>query len=436
MRLKSTLILALILIILAAYYFLVEDRKPETDEHERGMSWQILPYDENGIDRFVLINPQGERIEIENSVAGWKIVHPVPTDASSSMVEAILRQLLPGSRLDFITDIGNLSDYGLDPPFATIIFYGKDRARPDTIFVGDKTPTSPSCYVRLGSSDTILISREMTHNVVNKNLYHLRDKNFIHIDGDEIDSLLISNGKNRIEISKRDGAWWVGDPPVRAKNQLIDSYLNTLTLAIVYGFPAEDLSELEQFGLEAPERSMVLFSGSDRYDISFGTRTGDKVYAVRTGLEKVLLLEEKVLMPFDWTEEDIENRNLSIIEQRSVARIDIETVETDLSLVKGPDGWSLGDSPVTSLKVQSFLKMLREINFVSILERGIGDPRSLPDEHVLEISLENEGGFPIEHIYFFRAGENEERAASLSSGLLGVIRPGTIGELEGLIESH
>ncbi len=435
MRLKSTLILAVILIVIAAYYFLVEERKQETAGHETKMSEKIFPYDKGKIGRFVLINPQGERIEFEKSVDGWKIVSPVFTDASSSMVDAILMQLLPGRKLDSFSEVENLDDYGLDPPFATIVFFGTDRMQPDTMFVGDKTPTSPSCYVRIGSSDTVLISREMTHNIVNKNLYHLRDKNFIHLNRDEVDSLRIEGDGRPIDISRRDGSWWIGDPPVRANKQMIDTYLGTLTLAIVYGFPAEDLSELDQFGLEEPGRKMVLFSGPDRIGISFGSLIDDKVYVSRTGLDKVLLLEQKVLEPFDWTVEEIESSKLSFFEPRRVARILIETSDKRLSIDRGPDGWSLGGAPVTQAKAQSFLRMLGEIKFLSITERGIGDPRSLPAPTALEIFLEDEGGFPIEHISFFREDETGERASSLSSGVLGLIRPGTIGELERLVES-
>jgi hypothetical protein len=435
MRIKSTLILAALLVVIAAYYFLIEERKQESAERETKLSGRIFPYDKGKIDRFVLINPQGERIEIEKSVDGWKIVSPVFTDASSSMVDAILVQLLPGRKLDSFTEVVNLADYGLDPPFATIVFFGTDGMQPDTIFVGDKTPTSPSCYVRIGSSDTVLVSREITHNIVNKNLYHLRDKNFIHLDSGAVDSLRIEEGGVRIVISGRDGWWWIGDPSIRANKQMIDTYLNTLTLAIVYGFPAEDLSELDRFGLEKPERKMVLFSGPDRFDISFGSLSDDKVYVTRTGLDKVLLLEQKLLEPFDWTIEEIESHNLSFFESGRVARIIIETNGTRLSIDRGPDGWSLSDKPVTQAKVQSFLRILGQISFVSIMERGIGDPESLPAPAALEISLEDEGGFPIEHISFFRAAETGEQAASLSSGVLGRIHPGTIGELERLVES-
>jgi len=435
MRFKSTWILASLLILIAAYYFLFEEKRQEAVERESRVSRRLFPYDKDGIDRFVLINPQGDRIEVERSYAGWKIVSPVVTDASRATIDAILMQLLPGRKLDSFADVGNLGDYGLDIPYATVVFYGTERMLPDTIFVGDKTPTSPSCYVRIGSSDTVLVSREMTHNVVNKNLYHLRDKNFLHIGSKAIDSLRIEGDGRLLTFSRWDGWWWIGDPPGRADKQLIESYLNTLTLAIIRGFPGEDLSDLDHFGLDHPSRRIVLFSGHLEIEISFGELFEDQVHVVRNGLDKVLLLEQKVLEPFDWTMHDVMSRKLSFFEASDVARIVIETLDTIISIEKQPGGWRLGDAPVPQAKVQTFLRMLQTINFESIMERRIGDPVALPTPFSLRIALEAEGGFMIERISFFRTDRTEERAASLSSDAFGRIGSGTIRNLERLVET-
>jgi hypothetical protein len=436
MRFKSTWILAILLVAIAAYYFLVEERRKEADERRSKMSRRIFPYGREEIDRFVLINPQGDRIEIEKTYTGWKIISPVVTEASPAMIDAILMQLLPGWKLDSFTDVGNFADYGLEAPYATVIFHGAGRMHPDTIFVGDKTPTNPSCYVRLGSSDTVLVSREMTHNVVNKNLYHLRDKNFLHIGSDTVDSLRIEGSGRPLTFSRREGWWWVGTPPVRADKQLIDAYLNTLTLAIIRGFPAEDLSALDRFGLERPSKRIFLSSGHREIEISFGDPFEDQIHAVRTGLDKVLLLEQSVLEPFDWTMSDVVSKRLSFFEFDDVVRIIIATPDIQVSMERGPDGWRLGDALVQQAKVQSFLKMLQIVRFESITDRGIGDSTSLPTPPSLKIELEGEGGFTIERILFFRADGIEEKAFSLTSDAFGPVGSGTIQQLARLVEER
>ncbi|HER44097.1 MAG TPA: DUF4340 domain-containing protein, partial [Candidatus Eisenbacteria bacterium] len=351
MRFKSTGILAILLVAIASYYFLVESKKQQAEKLEIRMSGRILPYDGDGIDRWVLINPDGERIEMERTYTGWRIVSPVAAEGASSTIEAVLMQLLPGLKLDAFADVENFADYGLEAPYATVIFHGREL--PDTMFVGDKTPTSPSCYIRLGSSDTVLVSREMTHNVVNKTLYHLRDKNFLHIGSESIDSLRIESPGRIAAFSKRGGSWRVGDPPVRADDELIEKYLKTLTLAIIRGFPGEDLSEIGRYGLERPARKIFLSGGGRRFDIAFGDLFDDQVYVVRSGLDKVLLLEQEVLEPFDWTMRDIASRRISFFEYDEVAKITVEDPDTTISIEREPDGWRLGREPARQAKVQT-----------------------------------------------------------------------------------
>ncbi len=276
----------------------------------------------------------------------------------------------------------------------------------------------------------------MTHNVVNKNLYHLRDKNLLNVGSEAVDSLRVERHGDVMLLSRRGRSWWVGDPPVRADEQLIEKYLNTLTLAIIRGFPGEDLSGLDRFGLERPARRIVLSENGLETEISFGETFEDQVYATRSGLDKVILLEQKMLEPFDWTMHDVVSRRLSFFEFDDIARIAIETAGAKISIERGPDGWRLGETPVREAKVQTFLRMLQTIRFESITERGIGDPATIPTPSPLRIALEGEGGFTIEHISFFRTDGGGERAASLTADASGPVGSGTIAQLEELVEER
>ena len=119
-----------------------------------------------------------------------------------------VKQIVPGYKKEVLKGVSNLEDYGLKEPFASIVIFAKDRSKPDTIFVGDKTPTSSSCYMRLGHSRDVIISTEMTRNLMNKNLYHLRDKNFLNIDSNDIDAIKIKSGKMVLKLVKKDKNWW------------------------------------------------------------------------------------------------------------------------------------------------------------------------------------------------------------------------------------
>jgi hypothetical protein len=218
MRFKSTWVLLAVLILIAAYYFLLDEKTRVTRDLKRHDSKKMLPYGRNEIDRFVLVNPYGDRIELEREGTEWVIVSPVRTDAAQSTIDAMLTQLLPGHKLETFGGVTDFPLYGLEDPYATLIFHPAEGDRPDTLFVGDKTPTSNSCYVRIGVSDTVLIVREMTHNVVNKNLYHLRDKNFFYIPSSTIDLFKIVEGGDSRTLSRMAAGWRMSESGIWAED--------------------------------------------------------------------------------------------------------------------------------------------------------------------------------------------------------------------------
>ncbi|MCK4350742.1 MAG: hypothetical protein KAX13_07780, partial [Candidatus Krumholzibacteria bacterium] len=71
MRFKSTWVLLAVLILIAAYYFLLDEKTRVTRDLERYDSKKVLPYGRNEIDRFVLVNPYGNRIELEREGTEW-----------------------------------------------------------------------------------------------------------------------------------------------------------------------------------------------------------------------------------------------------------------------------------------------------------------------------------------------------------------------------
>jgi hypothetical protein len=434
MRFKSTWIFFILLVAIASYYFLVEEKRREADERERKASKRILPYGKDDIERITLVNPQGDRIELEKTDSEWIITSPTLTDAAQTTIDAFLTQLVPGHKTDYVAGVTDFRAYGLNIPYATVIFFAADRGSPDTIHVGDKTPTSSSCYVRIGETDTVLVSREMTHNLVNKTLYHLRDKNFTHVSSGSIDSLLIRGGEYPVKLVKRGETWWFEDPPVRADSRTVEDYLATLTTALIRGFASEDTADLATFGLEKPDKTIDLYHGDAKTQISFGDTDEDFVFVVRTGLDKVLQLEEQLLDPFRWTKDDLRAWNLSFFSAGDVTTIRYETPDTAIVVERGLDGWRIGGEPVRHGNVEGFLRQLGSIRFTEILEEGIGDPVDLSRPFSLEVSLWGREANLIDRIVFLGAKGPLEEAASKSSNIRGRIEYGRTGDLKRLIE--
>ena len=135
MRSKSTWLLLAVLTVIAAYFFLVDRETRIIGHRSPRESNNVLPYGRNEIDRFVLINPYGDRIEMEKPGSEWMIVSPVLTDAAQSTIDALLMQMLPGRKMDLFAGVTDLSLYGLENPYATLIFHPIDGDSPDTLYI-------------------------------------------------------------------------------------------------------------------------------------------------------------------------------------------------------------------------------------------------------------------------------------------------------------
>lgn len=435
MRSKSTWLLLAVLTVIAAYFFLVDRETRIIGHRSPRESNNVLPYGRNEIDRFVLINPYGDRIEMEKPGSEWMIVSPVLTDAAQSTIDALLMQMLPGRKMDLFAGVTDLSLYGLENPYATLIFHPIDGDSPDTLYIGDKTPTSLSCYVRIGLSDTVLIVRELTRNVVNKNLYHLRDKNFLYIPSATIDSLKIVKGGDSRTLSREITGWKISETGIQANSILVESYLSDLTLAIIRGFGREDLDSLAVYGLDPPCGEISIFQAVEEIRISFGIGKEDQVYATRTGIDKVLLLEEKLLAALDWTLDQMRSRNLSFFEPADVTEIICEIPGKTITLLREPAGWSVSGIPVELEKPLNILRMIKDARFESFtgsLDNGLS---GLKGPFLLQITLNGSGGEQIDRIIFYSTSPGSEEAASASAGMRGDVASGKRMEIEHFLES-
>lgn len=436
MKFKTTWILFIILVVVAGYFYLVDERSKKAKEKEKKESRKIFRYSSSDVEKMIFTNPDGLRITMEKVGDKWKITSPVVTKGDDSMINTVIRQVVPGHKLEEMKNVPNLADYGLEKPFASIVLYSKTKTKPDTVFVGDKTPTSSSCYVRVGSTKDVLICREMTHNVMNKNLYHLRDKNFLDfksINSSSIDKFTIKNGRRKIELVKKGNFWWLADRGVRADKTKIAPYLNKLTRAIIKKFVREDTKVLKPYGLEHPLQTITLQRGSEVTEISFGKTEDDEIYVVRTGLDKVIRLDKNLLKAFDWTEKDLRAMNIAFYDTDVIKSVMYEGPDTTCTFIKGQDKkWKVANND--SLIIKSYLvnSLLRKISSIEF-ERITREP--LPEfderlEHFAErIILSDADGKIVDKITIVKGNRNDI-AASISANAIGEVKNTTHLEIE------
>jgi hypothetical protein len=431
MRSRATGILLAVLVAVAAYFFLVEEKNHKIRQRIEQEQKHLFPFEPKDVERFVLINPKGERIEIERSGARWTIVSPVTSVGDGPAIDSFIGQAVPGRRGEEIGGAANLADFGLEKPYATLILYLRGAEAPDTLFIGDKTPTSSSSYVRIGASRTVLIATTITHSFVNKSVLHFRDKNFLPFESGAVDALTIRTAGRVIRLVRAGRAWYLADRHARADSRTIEAYLSELTRAVIRQFVQENLSGLSRYGLTSPAREIVLGHGGETVRIVFGDTVEDEVYVVRTGLDKVLRIESKFLKAFDWTAASLRAMNLSFAAADSVEVVVYETPDTTLVLQRVGKKWGTTGADtlgIASDEVNALLWKLGSTRFERILTEPLpsADPRLA--RFALRVTLENAAGTVIDRITVASSTEGEI-GGSLSADAIGALPKGTIAEI-------
>ncbi len=430
MKARSLIILAVILVVVAGYFFLIDEkRRSDSAEAERS-SRKLVPYGPLDIDAVSFINPYGETIMWERDGDGWLITFPITDIGDKSTIDMFLCQIAPGQKLEEFTDVADLSQYGLAPPYAIVILESERYGRIDTLYIGDKTATSFRSYVSLGSSGDVVVTRELAHNVMQKRLFHLREKNFISPADRDIIEFAIISGNDTLPFQRWGDSWKVSGSTLTVDRNVIEPWLTGLTSALIYEFAAENLENTLSFGIGDPPRSAILKTAQgDSIMISFGRRTESVVPVVKSGREKVMMIESGFLSAFHWTDDRLIVMSLSLVRPGTVAALQWETPDSVTSWRKENGIWmTTGDdpSPVDQEALKYLLMYLRSVGYENIVREREVVSGVRPD---VMITLGSASGEVLDIISLYRFEDGTAGGISVSGGNAGRINEGTLAEI-------
>lgn len=428
----TTWILIAALLVIVGYFFLIDEKNRAQGIEERKTNARLFPYRPEDVERFVLVNPKGERIEVARSGSSWKIVSPVEAPGAGPEISSFIAQIVPGRRKSELENVRNIADYGLANPFATLIIDRAGGAAPDTLFVGDETPAGSNCYLRIGSSRNVLLSTDLTRNVMNKGLFHLRDKNFLPEGYQSIDAVEIRADSRRIRLAKENGYWWFTAGRIRANRLAIESYLSRLTDAVIHEFVREDTKELAPYGLKSPAGELVLAKGTETVTIAFGSKRDYLVDVVRTGLDKVVAIEASLLEPFDWSTANLRAMNLAFIDEDSAETLKYETPDTSIVIARAGASWRVPGREATAIRPFEVNTLIRKIGSAAF-ERILKEPLPVDgrlENFALRLILSDAKGNVIDRIEITARPDGSEIGSSTSANALGSLPRGTAAGID------
>ena len=175
MRLRNTVVLAVLFILLGAYIYFFELQKETSKKTER-----LLSFKEEEVRDIILNYPEREIRLQRDARGGWRIVYPMEAAADASAVSAILAALSASEvkrAFEEKPSQMDLQDYGLDKPEVKVLIMLTNGSTLPPVLIGARTPLGNSVYVRRGADGgVILTDASILTNLAEKELYNRLNK--------------------------------------------------------------------------------------------------------------------------------------------------------------------------------------------------------------------------------------------------------------------
>lgn len=283
MRLRLTIILALLnLIAFGTIYFL------ESRESEKEKSGGLEPILSSSIRNSDRIEISGEAIPdkrtLQRSGRTWKMEEPVVWLANPNAIERIFQSLLfLKKNIHFtIEDIErnnqSLADYGLDNPALVIRLFRDDKET--TVRVGATTDVGDRYYLLSPSGRDIFVVNEEVVRAVALDIQDVQSRRLFDINFFDVNEISIQPDKNknlRIRLSVTEDGWKF-DAPIQTKASApaVDSRLQAMIESQISYIVAEDRVAPTTSGLSSPRMRITLEGGDKRRTFLLGDPVTDE----------------------------------------------------------------------------------------------------------------------------------------------------------------
>ena len=295
---KTTLLLAVILVALAAYIYRYERDPVEsvtTSQYER-----IFDFEAEQIQQIEVRRAEDEDITVRRTGDDtWRLLAPIEVDADSVASTSLANAAATLERERVIAEGEfNLADFGLDTPQLELALEVQDASQPTTLLFGDETPTGSNLYATLAGGTQVFVMAESSKYALEKNGWDLRDKRVLRFHRDDVEQVIVKLPETQLTLARASADFWNLVEPVRthADRYKTSGFVSMLESARMEELVSESTEELGPYGLSSPtyEVAIQLADGSSQ-TLLVGGQKDSNYYARNPDRPLVYLIGESVV---------------------------------------------------------------------------------------------------------------------------------------------
>ena len=398
MNWRNTLILAVIVLAVFAYFKLFEIKRPTTEQAAR-QAQNVVNFDRSKIDGIVIQNGD-QQIEIRRRDNKWRLETPIKDEADGALVDKLLSDLeswqkegtIPAKEIDF--DRSKLAEYGLNNPKLKLKLLGHDK--PPEVFFGKDAALEGKMYVRFQNSKQTFLASQLVKKDIDKQPEEFRDKKLTDLTTAQVHRLTLKTPAGEMELEKKGDHWDILKPlRARADDQKVGDLISQVTTARIQQFVADDRGDLHQYGLSEPRGSVTLYDQEQKKDqkVELGSsvkvfgredqgqtlqigsvpeKEKDQVYVRFAARGSVYTLPKKIEEILNTKPADLRDYHLARIDTNILDRITIDAPGRAKAVLARKDGnWTIAsrnNAPADSGAVRRLIDTLQNERVTKFVE--------------------------------------------------------------------
>lgn len=375
MKIKGSQLFYLFVVVLVGSIYYFDYYKEEEGKKKKDQDAVIVPLLKDDVVRIELKNASGE-FELVKSEKGWDLKKPIEDLAAPDETNGWVQSLTTEKSVEKIGEGESFewATYGLDKPIGTLLVYPK-AGNKIQLEISAKKNFEGNPFIKKNDEKVVYVGDALWSSLLAKTAKELREKKILRTPLNELESVVITQGKSDLQLNMLEGKWTA---PAQAHWRLDQNKVREVVNAVhdmhATDFVLEsdpDKEQMSSFGFSPPALKVSYrLKGEKVWEAVFGQDKNKAWYVWPKDLKRVAKVESSQVdklakasllemrdreEPFIFNKEDVKKVNIA--------------GEKPVELSKEGENWKASvPGAVESEEVSQLLEHIRQLRVGEFLD--------------------------------------------------------------------
>jgi hypothetical protein len=229
----------------------------------------------------------------------WWLREPLHALADRLTVNGLIQTIFSLTAEDFIDDRKTQEQKKFGPPKITMTLSGESQNQNVKFYRQAQEKKGDDRFYAVSDPDEpiYILKGNGFDNMMQKDLYALRDKAVLNIQRSAIQEVRIQTGPDSFSLFKKDDGWRMDDQRTEADKEKVAKLLDDLDLMKAQKFLDDNPNDLSIYGLAEPQRQITFYNKDKELlgKLLLGKDQGDMIYAKSDSQPSVILVKKSIL---------------------------------------------------------------------------------------------------------------------------------------------